>query len=169
VKPGQALLLAALAATLAAVGWVGHPAEEGEGGEIASAVRHRQDTPTAARPGRLARGSVAQRERPGRERVDRFAALGPDLFPRQDWRPPPPPPEKLLPPPPPPVPPVPYTYVGRWQEGDTEVLFLSQGQQVLNLRKGETAGPWRLDEIRPNQLTFTYLPMDKPQTLRIPP
>ncbi|NWG87729.1 MAG: hypothetical protein HXY26_09540 [Hydrogenophilaceae bacterium] len=63
-------------------------------------------------------------------------------------------------------PPIPFGYVGKWQEGEALTVFLSQGPKVHSVHQGDVVAQWRLDEIGPGLLTFTYLPMDKQQTMR---
>lgn len=158
------LLLAALAATLAAVWWVGEgTSEEAAEGPVAVARRAAPTQPpaakeTSARPG----GQPVGREA-------RFQALGPDLFPVHSWQPAPPPPPQPPPPPPPTAPPLPFQFLGRWQEGGEEVYFLAQGQQMHSLRRGDAVGPWRLDETAPGRLDFTYVPMNERRSLRLTP
>lgn len=95
-----------------------------------------------------------------------------DLFPSQSFRPPPPPPPKFVPPPPPPpmAPPLPYGFIGAWTEQGVETVFLSQGDRVLPVRKGTSlTGGWRLDDVQPGSLLFTYEPLNQQKTLRIAP
>lgn len=161
-------LLAALATTLAAVWWVGQRAEEEAVivpvAEVQRAAPAVDSTPTAATghapPNPPAAVAVPEA---------RFQALGPDLFPVHSWQPPPPPPPEPPPPPPPTAPPLPFQYLGRWQEGGDEVYFLAQGQRVLTVKKGDAVGSWRLDETAPGQLTFTYVPLNERRTLRWTP
>lgn len=95
-----------------------------------------------------------------------------DLFPPQSFRPPPPPPPKYVQPAPPPpmAPPLPYGFIGAWTENGEETVFLSQGDRTLSVRKGmKLAGGWRLDDIQPGSLLFTYEPLNQQNTLRIAP
>ncbi len=95
-----------------------------------------------------------------------------DLFQSQNFRPPPPPPPKIVAPPPPPpmAPPLPFTLVGIWTEDGKETVFLSRGEQVVFAHKGDRlAGGWRLDEVRPEALLFTYESLNQQKTLRISP
>jgi hypothetical protein len=64
------------------------------------------------------------------------------------------------------APPLPFSLVGQWQEGGVTTLFLTDMQNAYSVHKGDVLGPWRLDEIGAGQLTFTYLPMGKQQTMR---
>lgn len=157
----QALLVAALAATLAATWWVREREQEGED---VQAVRGRERaTPRQAATDAPPR-EKGQTSHPGQHR---FAVQGPDLFPAQSWQPPPPPPPKPPPPPPPVAPPLPFQYAGRWTEAGSEVFFLTHGAQLYTLRKGDMAAQWRLDEVAPGQLTFIYLPLNQRQIMRL--
>jgi len=89
-----------------------------------------------------------------------------DLFPEMSWRPPPPPPPPPVPPPPPTAPPLPFSYLGQWQEGKGMTFFLSEGGKLYSVHQGEVVTQWRLDEFGRGFLTFTYLPMNKQQTIR---
>ncbi len=71
--------------------------------------------------------------------------------------------------PPPAPPPLPFTYLGKWQENGQDVLFLAQGNRVLPVRQGETHHGWRLDQVKDDAMTFTYVPLAMQQTLRIGP
>lgn len=158
------VLLAALAATLATVWWL----EEQQGTDAA------QDVVTpAVRPPASARPATANPAIHDTvmsvERTLRFEALGPDLFPPHSWQPPPPPPPEPPPPPPPTAPALPFQFMGRWQEGSEEVYFLAQGNQTLSLRRGESAGPWRLEGVGSGQLVFTYTPLNEQRILRLTP
>lgn len=161
-------LLGALAATLAAVWWV-----EERGGEasIVEPVVAARRTPAKVDAGARAGSGQVPPQPPVSvaARSVRFEALGPDLFPVQSWQPPPPPPSPPPPPPPPAAPPLPFQYLGHWQEGREEVYFLAQGEQLHTLKRGDAVGAWRLDEAAPGQLAFTYVPMNERRTLRWTP
>lgn len=167
MNPRLALLLAALLITLGAVGWVAQRGEETADVALVEPIARRAPAPgpTASSS---APASAPVAESAGQRRV-RFAALGPDLFPPHSWQPPPPPPPAPPPPPPPTAPPLPFQFLGHWEESGVAVYFLAQGQQTLSLRRGDTAGPWRLDDVGPGHLTFTYLPLNEQRSLRIPP
>lgn len=178
MAPRRAVLTALLAATLAAAWWVGRE-EGGEGAEVVGAVTSGRQA--KARPLIPDPSPQGGRERlppspagggaggeGGRTPENRFIALGPDLFPVQTWRPPPKP--VVLPPPPPPqAPPVPYKYLGRWQEDGAEVIFLAEGDRTRAVRRGERLGQWRVEEIRGDSMTLLYLPLDQTRTLRLAP
>lgn len=162
------VLLAALAATLAAVWWVRERALEEAADVPVAAVRRAAPPANPTQPPTTQANSTRPAGQVA-DRAQRFQALGPDLFPVHSWQPPPPPPPEPPPPPPPTAPPLPFQFLGRWQEGGEEVYFLAQGQQMLTLKRGEAVGPWRLDETAPGRLVFTYVPMNERRTLRLTP
>lgn len=74
---------------------------------------------------------------------------------------------KPAPPPPPVAPPTPFTYMGKMEDGPKGTLiFLMANNKVYSVSKGENVDPfWRLDGEDANQLMFTFLPLNLPQTL----
>ncbi|MBI2319911.1 MAG: hypothetical protein HYU75_23665 [Betaproteobacteria bacterium] len=85
-----------------------------------------------------------------------------DLFPRQSWLPPPSAPAAQKPS----APPLPFSYGGRYTEGDKVFIFLNEGTQVHTARQGETVkGSYRIDRIGDAEITFTYLPLGEQQSL----
>ncbi len=164
MNPRRALLFAALAAALAAAWWVSEPRQK-------DAVELVQPLARTAQRGPEAAGQKASVQEAG----PRISAMGRNLFPPHSWQPPPPPPPKAIdlaklpPPPPPAMPPLPFTYVGRWLEGGEEALFLNRGDQLFIVRPGEVITPWRVDAMTADSVTFTYLPLDRQQTMRLNP
>jgi hypothetical protein len=163
------VLLAALAATLAAVWWVGERAAEEEAVSAVISSAPRPDLPSSRTQPAVTQQNAARPAGLTVDRGARFQALGPDLFPVHSWQPPPPPPPEPLPPPPPTAPSLPFQFLGRWQEGGEEVYFLAQGQQVHSLKRGDAIGLWRLEETAPAGLVFTYVPLNERRTLRLTP
>jgi len=63
----------------------------------------------------------------------------------------------------------PFGYLGLWREQEKEIVMLSAGRQIIRLRQGEVLqNTWQLDQISPEQLVFTYLPLKMTKTMRIP-
>jgi U5 snRNP spliceosome subunit len=161
------VLALALAATLAAVFW---PQEE-EAPELAMVEPVRRAGPAAVPERQAAPKPEAATARADHElAAPRFEPeMAADLFPSQTWVPPPPPPARL-PPPPPEPPPLPFKYLGRWAEADSEVVFLTHGNGVLRIHGGEVLpGGWRVDEIARTRVVFTYQPLNMQRTLGIAP
>ena len=75
--------------------------------------------------------------------------------------------DKPVPPPPPVAPPTPFTYMGKMEDGPKGTLiFLMANNKVYSVSKGENVDAfWRLDGEDANQLMFTFLPLNLPQTL----
>ncbi|OYY49360.1 MAG: hypothetical protein B7X95_08500 [Methylophilaceae bacterium 17-44-8] len=74
---------------------------------------------------------------------------------------------KPAPPPPPVAPPAPFTYMGKLEDGPKGTLiFLMANNKVYSVAKGEQVDAfWRLEGEDANQLMFTFLPLNLPQTL----
>jgi hypothetical protein len=158
VKRRSFILLAALTATLLLAWYTPQQKPEPATVELAAhGARPALTGPVAP--------AVAGPVRTKHETSVRFLADA-DLFPVQSWRPPPPPPPPLPPPPPPVPPPLPFSLVGQWQQDGVTTLFLTDSQNAYSVHKGDVVGQWRLDGVAAGQLTFTYLPMGKQQTMR---
>ena len=171
MKPRRIILALALVASLAAAFWPASEEAIEEETEVVGAVakseRHRTSQPRSTAP-------TAPRQ------VDsaRLGIMAADLFPSQTWRapPPPPPPAPVAltsppppPPPPPQAPPLPFQYLGRWQEGNKDVYFLEQGTRLVEARVGDTLSGWHFDRASETALTFTWTALNQQQTLRIEP
>ena len=93
-----------------------------------------------------------------------------NVFESKSWYvPPPPPPQaKPLPPPPPTAPPLPFTYLGRYEDVGKPIIFLLRGDRVLPVSAGEVIeGTYRVDGIVGTALGLTYLPLNIRQSLDI--
>lgn len=91
-----------------------------------------------------------------------------DLFPVHSWVVVAPTPKiKPAPLPPPVAPPSPFTYMGKLDDGPKGTqIFLMANNKVYTVAKGEQVDAfWRLDGEDANQLLFTFLPLNLPQTL----
>lgn len=171
MTPRHILLALALAGTVAAVFW---PMEEPNDvvEPLARPTRPSTSIPTEAPAGPGSGQAPTGDVRPPAPL--RFAAgNAADLFPAQSFRPPPKPlpaPPPPPPPPPPTAPPLPFKYLGSWSENGRESVFLERGELVLTTEAGATLpGGWRLDEIKPEGLTFTYVSLNQQRTLRTAP
>jgi hypothetical protein len=94
----------------------------------------------------------------------------PNLFAGKSWYvpPPPPPAPKPVPPPPPTAPPLPFTYLGRYQEADKPVFFLVRANRILTVSVGDVIdNTYRIDSVAGVKLTLTYLPLNIKQFLDI--
>lgn len=80
--------------------------------------------------------------------------------------PPPPPPPKPLPPPPPTAPPLPFTFMGRYEDGPKKVILLVKSDRIYTVSEGEVIdNTYRVDRLTDGQLDLTYLPLNIKQTL----
>lgn len=157
------LLALALAATLAAAAWVGEEADTGL----------TETELVEARPAR-ARATAAPAPAAAPAPGQRLADEGPDLFPAHSWKPPPkpePPPKpvELPPPPPPQAPQLPFRHLGSWEDQGVVTHFLAEGDKIQPARPGAMLGSWRIDEVKPGSITFTWLPLNQQRTLRLAP
>lgn len=89
-----------------------------------------------------------------------------DPFRAQSWYVAPPPP----PPPRPVAPPLPFRYLGSLEEGGERRLFLVHQERQWIVKEGDVvASQYRVDEIAPGRVVFTYLPLQTQQTLLATP
>jgi hypothetical protein len=171
LKSRRALLLAGLALTVAAVLSIGHepadapvapatvPAERGASGAKENPTRTKE-YPTPA----LALESLEQRNEPG---------AGQDLFQSHTWNvptalPKPGTKEQASAPPAPAAPPFPFAYIGRIEQDGETLIFLTKEDRNYIAKDGEVIdGNYRLEQIGPRQITFTYLPLGVRQALQI--
>jgi hypothetical protein len=75
--------------------------------------------------------------------------------------------EVKLPPPPPTAPPVPFTYMGRLDNGPQgNLIYLASNDKSYSVLIGQKVnGFWQLEREDSNNLYFTYLPLNLPQVL----
>jgi hypothetical protein len=93
-----------------------------------------------------------------------------NLFQSKSWYvpPPPPPPPRPAPPPPPSAPPLPFTYLGQYQDSGRPVIFLVRADRLLIVHAGDVIeGTYRVDGIAGRTLGITYLPLNIRQSLDI--
>jgi hypothetical protein len=164
-KRRRSVLFAALTGVVAWSAWL---AVNGDATEAES------DTIELARPGvrtqaRPAVQPVAVPAKPD-EAVPRLTLARANLFPSQTWYvppPPPPPPPPAPPPPPPQAPPLPFSYMGRWQEAGQTTYYLMRGTTPVSVRVGHVLeGVWQLEPVSGRLLNFTYLPLNQMRSLR---
>lgn len=89
-----------------------------------------------------------------------------DLFPSQSWTAPPPALQASAPKPVVVTPPLPFTYSGRYAEGGSVTVYLSDGNQFIRAKQGDRiAGNYRVDAVSGSAIQFTYLPTGEKQIL----
>lgn len=80
--------------------------------------------------------------------------------------PPPPPPVKPPPPPPPAVPPMPFTYLGLYEEALGKVIMLVKGDQLYTVAVGDVIeNTYRIDLVERSKVEMTYLPLNIKQVI----
>ena len=95
-----------------------------------------------------------------------------DPFNTLSWYVPPPPPPYVPPPPPPPpppptAPPLPFTYLGRYDDSASLVIILSKGDRVYTVAVGDVIeNTYRVEKLSVGIVTLTYLPLNIQQSLR---
>lgn len=181
-------LMAVLALTLLLVGWLAGIDDDADDA-VDGAVSRGLSTPgPAARPTSVARRSQANgttddglsspwptppagavRLAWSPANAPALAAWGPPLSP------PAPPPalhtiaEDAIPPVPQP-PPLPYTLIGRLEDGGQVMALIAGPTRTLSARTGDILdGQWRIDSIQSNAVTLTWLPANVTQTLGYSP
>lgn len=162
MSPGarKGLLFAGLAITLILVFTGGDEEAKAPGEPPRVAQTQRRSAP----PRQPAPPPVPNIASLAREALDSEAV---DIFRPKSWYIAPPPPKPVKPPPPS-APPLPFAYLGRIEEGDTTMVFVSRQGNNYSVRKGDVIdSTYRVDEITPGAVTFTYLPLNTRQTLPI--
>lgn len=80
--------------------------------------------------------------------------------------PPPPPPPKPQPPPPPTAPPMPFSFLGQYEEAKGRVILLVKGDQVYTVKVGDVIeNTYRLDRADHGTVDMTYLPLNIKQSI----
>jgi hypothetical protein len=89
------------------------------------------------------------------------------LFPQQSWLSPPPPrvassivqPAAI-------VPAMPFTFAGRYTEGNKITLFLMEGSTMHRVQLGDIVNEkYRIEKIEQAAISITYLPLNKTELL----
>jgi hypothetical protein len=80
--------------------------------------------------------------------------------------PPPPPPPPPAPPPLPTAPPLPFTYLGRYEDAPMQLTILLKGERMYTVTEGEVIeDTYRVERITPAAIELVYLPLNIRQTL----
>ena len=80
--------------------------------------------------------------------------------------PPPPPPPPPAPPPVPTAPPLPFTYLGRYEDAPTQLTILLKGERMYTVSEGEIIeDTYRVERVTPAAIELVYLPLNIRQTL----
>lgn len=125
---------------------------------------------TDPQPGiELARMQLQEAEAETRTSPD--YALPDHAFRAMSWYVPPPPPPprsppKLLPPSPPTAPPMPFSFMGRYEEEGKRIILLVRGDRVYTVSEGEVIdSTYLVGGLAGGQLELTYLPLNIKQTI----
>lgn len=72
-------------------------------------------------------------------------------------------------PPPPSAPPLPFTYLGRFVDGEKMEVFIALGEEHYTAEKGKTIdGKYKVEKVTATAVTFVYLPLGTRQSLPVP-
>ncbi|MFZ3018020.1 MAG: hypothetical protein WA056_06150 [Gallionella sp.] len=91
-----------------------------------------------------------------------------NVFAATSWYvpPPPPPPPPPAPPPVPTAPPMPFTYIGRYEDAPTRLTILIKGERMYTVAEGDVIDDtYRVERVAPGVVELTYLPLNIKQTL----
>lgn len=113
---------------------------------------------------------LARRDRAGEPGVQEAEDGISGIFGVTSWYvPPPPPPPSSLPPPPPPrptAPPLPFSYLGRYQESQSLIIMLVRGDRVFTVSAGDVIeNTYRVEGLVDGRVELTYLPLNIRQTI----
>ena len=162
------VLAIALAATVAAAGWVGGNQEGNRVALVATgenARSERDDAPEAAPR------TAADTREAGEIDLDKLkqravAREFGEMFPPR--QPEPPPEAARRKPERPRAPPLPFQFFGRMVENGTTMVFLHRQDDVFAVKAGDTiGGTYHVEEINGTEVVLTYLPLKERQTLKI--
>ncbi len=157
VRHRRAGLAVAALATVIAVAWTA--AQDDATGSYAApasapAAETERSVPPVAKPGFPDIGEAQARRA-------RFADPVADPFAAKTWNP------RVDEKPAAPVaPPMPYTYFGRMSEDGKLYVFLQRGERTYMVTDGDVVDQeYRVEEIAPNAVVMTYLPLKQRQVL----
>lgn len=89
-------------------------------------------------------------------------------FTAMTWHVPPPAPKPVAKPPPPPpsAPPMPFAFLGRYEEGGKLTIMLVKGERVYMVAEGDVIDQtYRVERMAAGKLELTYLPLDVKQVI----
>lgn len=91
-----------------------------------------------------------------------------NVFTATSWYvpPPPPPPLPAAPPPVQSAPPLPFTYLGRYEDAPTLLAILVKGERMYTVAVGDVIeDTYRIERVTAGQVELTYLPLNIKQSL----
>lgn len=136
-----------------------------DGGEPATAALAHTERPLPAQRGRAPVDALPELELEKLE-LDKSREPITNAFEPRSWAPPPP--KRNLPPSPPQAPPLPYTFVGKMVDDGQIIVFLTRQERNYAVRSGDKLdNTYQVDDIKPNVMLLTYLPLNLQQSLTI--
>lgn len=91
-----------------------------------------------------------------------------NVFASSSWYvpPPPPPPPPPAPPPKPTAPPLPFAYLGHYDDASLQTLILAKGDRVYTVAVGDVIeNTYRIESAKAGMIEFVYLPLNIRQSI----
>lgn len=141
--------------------------DDGGGAVPAAGARVPAPHRTAAKPQGSSEALRVELERMNRPQPQEGETAVGNVFSATSWYvpPPPPPPVKPPPPPKPTAPPMPFSYLGRYQDAAL-VIMLVKGDRVYTVSEGDVIeNTYRVERVSAGMVEMTYLPLNIRQTI----
>jgi hypothetical protein len=173
-KNNSKLIWGALAVTLSLVTWTAFQEDDSttEAVEVADVRQIKNQTSTIRKKGDEAVPNVIKQSNHliDWDKLNRSGTIENPaiLFSEHSWVVEPPKPKVVeMPPPPPVAPPVPFAYMGRFDNSPKgNLIYLATADQSYSVGIGKNVDNfWKLEKEDANNLYFTYLPLNLPQVL----
>jgi len=140
-----------------------------------SRVRSNNSTSLATSPEKQRQQTVGrvELERLTKLEKQQEARVG-DVFSPIPWHVAPPAPKQVIAPPPPPslppaptAPPLPFTYLGRYDDTASSIIILAKGERIYTVAVGDVIeNTYRVEKSSAGTVVLTYLPLNIEQSLR---
>lgn len=89
-----------------------------------------------------------------------------NVFSARSWYVPPPPPPPPAPPAAPSAPPLPFSYLGSYEDAPTSLIILVNGERMYTVAEGDVIeDTYRIERVTAGQVELTYLPLNIKQFL----
>jgi hypothetical protein len=64
------------------------------------------------------------------------------------------------------APPMPFTYLGRYEDAPTRLVILVKGERMYTVAEGDVIeNTYRIEKVMPGQVELTYMPLNIKQSL----
>jgi hypothetical protein len=145
----------------------------GTAGEEGAAMQARATLPLQGKAVSYAPARAAQPPAGGHVELERLrrpqakSGIG-NAFGVTSWYvpPPPPPPAPPAAPPVPTAPPLPFTYLGRYEDAPAQLAILVKGERMYTVAAGDVIeDTYRVERVAPGVVELIYLPLNIKQTL----